>query len=137
MSRSRVPGPFRLTVDPIIEAVTSSRRSFERWLTGVGITGGTRDELAVVFSELVSNATRGSAGTGGVSRVDAWTDAQGMVLEVSNAVPSDAPPVEHWSFGDPLRSNGRGLMIVRAYTDDLSITAADGRITVRCRRLLD
>ena len=118
-------------------AIAASRTSFEDWLSDVGIAEEPRDELAVVFSELVSNATRAAATTGEVPRVDAWTEPDSVVLEVSNPVRDGKTPVEHPHFRDPLRTGGRGLVIVRAYTDEVTVTATDHTVTVRCRRLLN
>jgi len=136
MTRSPDPGPFHLNLDPVMAAIAASRESFEAWLTGVGVLDGPRSELAVVFSELVSNATRAAADAGDGPRVDAWTEPDSVVLEVSNPICDDEAPVKRSDFDNPVRTGGRGLMIVRAYTDDLTITAADHTLTVRCRRLL-
>jgi anti-sigma regulatory factor (Ser/Thr protein kinase) len=137
MPSSDEPRPFRITLDPIMVAIAESRQSFERWLDDLGLDDGAREELAVVFSELVSNATRAAARTGDVPEIEAWIEPDSVVLEVSNPVAPGETAVLDWNLDDPLRQGGRGLMIVRAYTDDVSVTTAEDTLTVRCRRLLD
>lgn len=91
-----------------------------------------------MFSELVSNAARAAARVDDVPQIDAWTEPDdSVVLEVSNAVPPGESPVTHWDLDDPLRAGGRGLVIVRAYTDVVEVDAEDHTVTVRCRRRPD
>lgn len=126
-----------MSVEPETAAVATSRRSFEDWLGDAGIDDGARQELAVVFSELISNASRAALGVDDVPEADAWTEAgDTVVLEVSGAVPAGEAPVFDPDPHDPLRPGGRGLTIVRAYTDDVEVEAADAAVTVRCRRHL-
>ena len=136
MNRSPDPGPFSTDLATSPAACASSRAAFVRWLTAAGVHDGPRDELAVVFSELVANATKAAAGSDRSPEASAWTESDSVMIEVANPVPAATPAPHRWDFGDPLRAGGRGLMVVRAYTDDISVSATDQMVTVRCRRFL-
>jgi hypothetical protein len=136
VTHSPDPGRFRTDLETSPAACASSRAAFVRWLTAAGILDGPRDELAVVFSDLATNASRASAGSGRRAEANAWAESDSVLLEVANPVPASVPPPRRWDLDDPLRPGGRGLMIVRAYTDDISVTATDRMVTVRCRRFV-
>jgi anti-sigma regulatory factor (Ser/Thr protein kinase) len=136
VTHSLEPGRFRTDLATSPAECASSRDAFVRWLTSAGVEDGPRDELAVVFSELANNATRACAGSDRRAEANAWAESDSVLLEVANPVPSSVPPPRRWDMDDPLRAGGRGLMIVRAYTDDISVSATDQMVTVRCRRFV-
>ena len=136
MTRSPDPGRFSTDLALSPAACASSRAAFVRWLTAAGVVDGPRDELAVVFSELVANATKAAAGSERSPEANAWTESDSVMIEVANPVPAATPAPRRWDLDDPLRTGGRGLMLVRAYTDDISVSATDKMVTVRCRRFL-
>ena len=90
----------------------------------------------MVFSELATNASRASNGSGRRAEANAWAESDSVLLEVANPVSASVAPPRRWDLDDPLRAGGRGLMIVRAYTDDISVSATDRTVTVRCRRFV-
>ncbi len=100
------------------------------------MSGETGAELAVVFSELVSNASKATGVGESRPTARAWIDRRDVVIEVENRVANDAPPVRA-DLGDPLRHGGRGLMIARAFTDELRVEAVDGTVRIQCRRRMD
>lgn len=117
-------------------AVSESRAAFEGWLRDTEASEDTVEELMVVFSELVSNAVRASSGGSDDVAASAWTEPGKIVLRVANPVLSSSAPVSQPDLADPLRTGGRGLVIVRAYTDDLATEFDDETIAIRCERRL-
>lgn len=122
---------WHLATDP--QPVAEARRAFETWLAGAEVPDDDIADLAVVLSELASNAVAGADGTGGAD-IHAALHDDDLVLEVVNGLPDDAHDVRRWDLDDPLRGGGRGLMIVRAYTDTMSIDSTGGAVRVRCTR---
>ena len=127
--------PFETPLPASTAAVTPSRRAFRAWLDELGVGEDVSCELAIVFSELLANAVGASPETDEVNASAAVEDGT-VVIEVANALAPCSVPVERWDFDDPLRAGGRGLMIVRAYTDLLEIDVGDDEIVVRCERRL-
>ena len=115
--------------------VSASRHAFERWLDGMALAEDTGEELSVVFSELASNAAAAAGSTAG-PRARAWVERRDVVIEVTNPLDdarrASVPP----DLDDPLRHGGRGLLIVRAFTDELQVEATGGAVSIRCRRHL-
>lgn len=126
-------GEFTWHLDTDAGSIVAARQAFETWLGAVGIADDATADMVVVLSELASNAIAGTEGNGGAD-VHAALHEDDLVLEVVNAVPHDALDVRRWDLDDPLRGGGRGLMIVRAYTDAMSIDSTGGAVRVRCTR---
>lgn len=127
---------FHARVGADVMAVSESRLPFEQWLTETGADEDTVQELAIVFSELVTNAVQASSGPGGQIDASAWTDDGRVILRVANPVDRSSTSIDLPDLDDPLRTGGRGLLIVRAYTDVLRTEIVDGTIAVRCERRL-
>lgn len=126
---------FEGVVAAVNAALAAPRLAFEQWLIEVGADPEVRAELAIVFSELMANAAGAIAdGSPETITVGAWAEDGAVLLEVANPLPGGFDAVTRWDLDDPLRGGGRGLLIVRAYTDDLEIETVDGAIVVRCRR---
>ena len=123
---------FHARVDATSMAVAESRAPFERWLMDTGANEDTVHELAIVFSELVTNAVQASPCAREAIDASAWTEDGNVVVRVVNPVTSTS--VDQPDLADPLRTGGRGLLIVRAYTDVLRTEIVDGTIAVRCER---
>ena len=126
---------FELCFPPVADNLGHGRQAISRWLAARSVDAGVVHDLAVVYSELAANAL--AASNGDDICTQAWIDGGEVVIEVANGLASsDARRVTRWDLGDPLRGGGRGLMIVRAFTDDVEVvTSDDGQsIVVRCRR---
>ncbi len=116
-------------------AVPAARRGFASWLEESEVHDEVAGELAVAFSELVANAVDAADGCDEPVRVGSWFDDGDIVMEVVNPIEPDSPAaIERWNLDDPLRAGGRGLVIVRAYTDDVSVSSTHDSVVVRCRR---
>jgi anti-sigma regulatory factor (Ser/Thr protein kinase) len=126
--------PFQSPVEATPSAVTPCRRRFSAWLRECDVDEDLVAELTIVFSELLSNAVKASRGAEREVRTRADLERGRVVIEVCNPVADTRGAVDRWDLGDPLRAGGRGLVIVRAYTDDVEIELRDDSLVVRCSR---
>lgn len=129
---------FFSTYQPSTAVVGTARADFSAWLGTRHDAPELHDDMVVVVSELVANAVQASRGDSGTITVAAAMEDQSLTLEVTNPASSTLATVNRWDHGDPLRSGGRGLLIVESLVDDVVISPPDGTraLTVRCRRRL-
>lgn len=118
-------------------SIGSARQAFVSWLRQATTDDELLEDMSVVVSELASNALEGSRDTDPEAEVRAEVADQVLHLSVSNRLPDGAADIRHWDLDDPLRGGGRGLMIVRAYTDSLAVDSTGGSVRVRCTRHLE
>jgi len=129
-------GSFAWTLPADPGAIPAARHAFEAWLVGNAASADDVHDMAVVLSELASNAALGAA-AGTSARIQASITGGQVHLEVTNQVDRIETDVLRWDLDDPLRGGGRGLLIVRAYTDTLEVDSVAGAVTVRCTRRLE
>ncbi len=115
--------------------VPIARAAFSAWLTERHVSDDVVSELAVAFSELLTNAVTAAGAHRDAVTAEAWLDDEDVTIEITNPLGPGAIPVES-DLDDPLRPNGRGLMIVRAYTDDIDVDWTDRGVSIRCHRHL-
>lgn len=129
--------PFTDRFDAHVRAVPDSRHEFVSWMRSAELDDETVEDLEVVYSELAANAVAASPQPSDEVRVQAEIDLGTLVLEVSNRTEDPQQLPQTPDLDDPLRSNGRGLLIARAFVDsiDVEVTGA-GRLLVRCCRHL-
>lgn len=134
--RSGQPKPFLARFGARVQAVPELRRGIVRWMRAVHLDDDTVEDLEVVVSEVAANAVAASPSPTDEVRVRAALDESMFVLEVSNRtdgarqLPLDMPDLD-----DPLRPNGRGLLIARAFLDSLDVEAEEpDRLVVTCCR---
>jgi anti-sigma regulatory factor (Ser/Thr protein kinase) len=132
---SRSEEHFESSFPASIDALVEPRQSFGSWLERRGVPADVSSELKVVFSELTSNAAAVTDDVRADIRTRAWCEGTDVVITVQNPPQDDQLVVRHWDLDDALRGGGRGLVIVRAYTDDVQAdTGPGGALTIRCRR---
>lgn len=131
-SRPRT-GSFDRRLDARPDAITETRRDFEAWLRTTVAEDDDVHDMAVVLSELASNAAAGAA-AGSHAEIHARIEGDQICLEVRNRIAGAVADVDRWDLDDPLRGGGRGLLIVRAYTDSLEIVSVGRTVVVRCAR---
>ena len=133
----RTHGDFawKLGADP--GSIGAARQAFITWLQQVSSDDELLQDMSVVVSELASNALDGGDPGSPVAEVRADLDGDVLQVVVSNRLPDGVTDIRHWDLDDPLRGGGRGLMIVRAYTDSLAVDSIGGTVSVRCTRRLD
>lgn len=126
---------FERSFPASVHSLREPRQSFSRWLTDDGVDASTVEELAIVYSELVSNAATHRSASEGQIRTEAWRDGDDVILTVENPGCDDGSGVRPWDLGDALRGGGRGLVLVRAFTDSLeAVRSTRGALVIRCRR---
>jgi anti-sigma regulatory factor (Ser/Thr protein kinase) len=120
------------------DRIHEARTRFAEWLGHQSPDPDLRDDLAIVVSELLANAITAAAGESPVV-LHALRRDDDVHICVTNPMGTDPEPGAGWDLDDPLRTGGRGLMIVGRFTDDVDveIDLASSRTTVRCRRHLE
>lgn len=116
--------------------IADARLAFETWLARTKVLADDVSDMAVVLSELASTAAGGAA-PGTLPEIRAELAGTQLQLEVLNQVDRTSVEISRWDLDDPLRGGGRGLLIVRAYTDSVQIDTVDGAVRVRCSRQLE
>ena len=134
---SRTQGEFAWRLGDGPGSVSAARQAFVSWLAEVSSDDELLQDMSVVVSELASNAIDGGEPGRPDAEVRAELDGDVINLVVSNRLPDDVTDIRRWDLDDPLRGGGRGLMIVRAYTDTLDVESIGGTVSVRCTRRLD
>lgn len=131
-------GDLQLHFAPDTGELAAMRAKLGDWLTRRSAPAAVVDELVLAADELCANAIQ--AADGGQVGLEARWDGTAVHLAVSNA--GRAPDGFASAATDPhagtdvLRERGRGLTIVRAFTDSLAIVNVDGRTVARVVRLL-
>lgn len=133
----RTQGEFAWRLSSGSGSILSAREAFDSWLRQTTSDVELLEDMSVVVSELVSNALDGAPTDEPDAEVRAQIDDRMLRLVVSNRLPEGMADIRHWDLDDPLRGGGRGLMIVRAYTDSLAVDSTGGAVQVRCTRRLD
>ena len=115
-----------------VSQLSEVRARFMRWLREADVDTERIDDLSVVLSELGANAIRETPNGSSRPEVEARIVGSTLELTVSNEVAPDAAPAADWNLGDPLRTGGRGLLLVSAFVDSVDVDVADRRLVVRC-----
>lgn len=118
--------------------LSAVRAEFVAWLRSVELAEDRVDDLSVVISELGANAVRETPPGAPLPTVAATLDDGLLVIEVSNDVSaaSTVPSEHEWDLNDPLRTGGRGLLLVSAFVDDVDVVVDHRRLVVRCTAAL-
>lgn len=119
-----------------VDSIGMARQAFDGWLRKTTTDPELLEDMAVVVSELASNAVEGADPARPESDIRAVITDGVLEVVVSNRTPPRDAEVRRWDLDDTLRGGGRGLMIVRAYTDSLSVDSTGGTVSVRCTRRL-
>ena len=119
-----------------LAALAAVREEFAEWLSGITSSEEKVEDLSVVISELGANAVRGTPDGRDPARVSAWVDEDAdertLVLEVANHVEDVTIPDADWDLEDPLRTGGRGLLLVSAFVDDVHVEVEGDLLIIRC-----
>lgn len=133
--------PDRFSARPIADLADLSvaRQEFASWLRALDVDHETIDDLLVVMSELGANAVRESPAEGRLPTLEAELDAEGIHVDVANEVDVEAErrANDRWDLEDPLRTGGRGLVVVSALMDDVDVEVDGLRLHVRCTKAID
>jgi serine phosphatase RsbU (regulator of sigma subunit)/anti-sigma regulatory factor (Ser/Thr protein kinase) len=134
-SRESTPplGAFEYRFSPSLATIPLARHLLGDWLEHLSLDAGERADLLLVASELCSNAVRHSSGKPGALAMRAWADGDALVMEVED----DGAGMElSHRLEDPDldAEQGRGIYVVRALTDDLTVRRVEERTVVRAIR---
>jgi len=128
-------GPFRYRFSPSAAAVPLARHLLGDWLSRQPLDPDAIGDLLLVASELCANAVRAATRQPGAVVLRAWTEGDAVFLETEDEGGSAAEfpdPGSGPTVPDPDAEAGRGLYLVRALTDDVSVEIEGTRTTVRC-----
>ncbi|WP_018657435.1 ATP-binding protein [Actinomadura flavalba] len=114
------PGIFRPYPGGALTDVRRARAAAEDWAGGEGYPSGVVDSVALVITELCTNALRCVAGAAGfaalVYPVELPSGAAGVCVEIWDADPEHMPEQQEPDFA---AESGRGLFIVNNLTGGL------------------
>ena len=134
---SEILGPFEYRFTPSRTFVRLARQVFGAWLErqpGVDVNG--IDDLMLAVSELCTNAVIHASGAADSVALRAWIENDEVVLEVEDDGRGfDLHAGDRTAVLPEIgQEHGRGLFIVAALTDALSVRVVDGHTVVTCRR---
>lgn len=112
-----------------------ARSALAQWLRAGSVDHDAAKDLTVVASELLANAIDASPGDATVA-LRGTRESGVVVLEAINRVSEWVSPADRWDLDDPLRTGGRGLLIVSALVDHIEAEhdVANFCTVVRVRR---
>ena len=135
-ARHEPPGPFAYHFSPTPAGVRVARYVLSAWLERQpGVNTDAIDDLLVVCSELCTNAASHSSGHDMAAVLSARIDRDSVVLEVSDdggGFPFGGGG--HIKAAEAAAESGRGLFIVAALTDEMTVESTGERTLVRVRR---
>ena len=126
-------GAFEYRFSPSLATVPLARHLLGDWLDHLAIDDSERDDLLLVASELCSNAVRHASGKPGALAMRAWADHDALIVEVED----DGAGMElshRMEDPDLDAETGRGIYVVRALTDDLTVRRIGERTIIRAVR---
>ncbi|HEX2023119.1 MAG TPA: SpoIIE family protein phosphatase [Acidimicrobiales bacterium] len=134
-STGAVLAPFEYRFSPSPATIPLARHLFADWLQYLAVDDAERSDLLLVVSELCSNAVRHASGAPGALALRAWAEGDAVVVEVED----DGAGFElagryNDDVPDPSAEQGRGLYVVQALTDDMSVSRHGGHTLVRAVR---
>ncbi len=125
--------PFEYRFSPTPATVPLGRHLLADWLEHLTMEESERADLLLVASELCSNAVRHASGKPGALVIRAWADGDALVVEVEDD--GAGMELDHRPEDPELEAEqGRGLYVVRALTDDLTVRRVEERTVVRAVR---
>jgi anti-sigma regulatory factor (Ser/Thr protein kinase) len=119
-----------LSVPPTAEMLSSVRHTVLDWLAGAGYRGERADDVLVVVSELVTNGVIHDGGDD--IELYLTKDDNGISIEVVTIGQRSVREARQVRGVTGMAESGRGLIVVDALTDALSIEDNRGRRHVIC-----
>ena len=112
--------------------VGPARKLADAWLAGRGASADLCERVALVVSELASNAVQAAPGRPYELRVGPGREPGTVTVSVVNeAIRSDVPSRDERGPDHPLAPRGRGLFIVEALARSVAVARpADGQVAV-------
>lgn len=111
-------------------SLRAARADVAEWLDARGADDDLRARVALVLSELASNAVQAAPGVPYNVRV-ATIDESVIVTVTSKSNNGRPPPRENWGPASLMAVSGRGLLIVDELSDDVVVDEpTDGTVAV-------
>ncbi len=119
---------------PRLGAAGLARQAVRPWLAGQPLPPGVFDDVVLVVSELVTNATRAAR-----SKVElrVWRTAAAVMVEVVDDGGGFVPPPATATTPPPEAEAGRGLYLVRVLADTTVFVPGAWGTVARCRFDID
>ncbi|MGI9022185.1 MAG: ATP-binding SpoIIE family protein phosphatase [Acidimicrobiales bacterium] len=132
---NRQPAPFEYRFSPSAATIPLCRHLFSDWLEHLRVDDAERADLLLVVSELCSNAVRHASGAPRAVALRAWAEGDDVAVEVED----DGTGFELESryddeVPDSNAEQGRGLYVVEALSDQVTVRRLDDRTLVRAVR---
>lgn len=123
--------PMQLHLDGDTASLGPARDAVTEWMTGLGATDDDIQRAVLLTSELVSNAIEASPNRRCELRLSTRPGRR-VGIGVTNHQPvTEVPAADQWGPDDVLATKGRGLAIVEALSDAVSVrTVAHDAVTV-------
>lgn len=126
-----VLGPFVYRFSPSTATVPLVRHFFHDWLRHQPVDPELHEDLLFVATELCSNSVRAASGAPGSIQLRAEIDRGAVVLEIEDDGEGYELDPEN-TRPQPDAEAGRGLFLVRALTDEVTVERRDGHTFTRC-----
>lgn len=127
-----VLGPFEHRLSWSMAAVSVSRGLLREWLTRVPVDADAIHDLLLAATELCANAVEHATWQGSGVVVRARTEGADVVLEVEDDGGGLSWPMLALEPPDPEAEHGRGLWLVRTFTDEVGPVIMGDRTLIRC-----
>lgn len=126
------PEEYSAVADCDVAAIAKARHDLHTWLRPRLEGDELVDDVIVVLSELLANACAASDPMAGSLLVRACLDIDVLVLEVANRGSPQPMMVDRPDTTDPLRRQGRGLVIAQSLMDVVEVDLRDEWTIMRC-----
>lgn len=138
--RRRVPpqrtsaalGPFEHRLSRSMAAVSVSRGLLREWLVRVPVDADAVHDLLLAATELCANAVEHATWERGGVAIRAHTEGADVVIEVEDDGTGLSWPLLALEPPDPELEHGRGLWLVRTFTDEVTPVPGRDRTVIRC-----
>lgn len=127
--------PFEYRFSPTPVTIPLGRHLLSDWLEHLSVDESERADLLLVASELCSNAVRHASGAPSSLALRAWTEDDAIIVEAEDDG-AGFQLEERYDDEEPDTSleRGRGLYVVQALSDEVSVRRVDDRTVVRAVR---
>jgi len=128
-------GAFEYRFSPAPATIPLGRHLLSDWLEHLAVDDGERADLLLMASELCSNGIRHASGSPGGLALRAWAEGASVVVEVEDDG-AGFEMVERYDNETPDvdAEQGRGLFVVGALADEMTVRRVDDRTYVRIVR---
>lgn len=132
----KVPRPFEMEFSARLDSIPLARHELGQWLRTGRVPSPICEELALVVTELVTNAVEASPSP--AARVEVWArfDEEKVILRVSDEGEGFEPEIDPTALPELSTERGRGLPIVNALMDEVNVHRNTSHTVVEVARSL-